>query len=243
MILYLASDTGGAWDVDGVTSFKPLSEENGFVLNLKDDLDRTCQDTGKRKALVIASDPEAYDANDKHMEMYTRAFEEADIKLKGMELLDGRTTKLAKKLDDYCLLFIIGGYAPLQNRFFESIRLADEIINYDGIVMTMSAGSMNCAKTVYMIPEEPKDFSLSSQERFAPGLGLTSYNIIPHLQYIKTLEIDGKNLVDDIIREDSIGHDFIGLCDGSYFRIEDDDMNCMLYGEAYGISDGEIWKL
>lgn len=108
---------------------------------------------------------------------------------------------------------------------------------FDGLVIGISAGTMNAADIVYAIPELPGETYDPDYQRFIPGLGLTDINVIPHYQMIKNARLDGQKIIAEIAVQDSIGHRFITLSDGSYIVIDDD---VTLYGEAYVIEEGAV---
>ena len=52
-----------------------------------------------------------------------------------------------------CLLILGGGHVPTQNRFFQKIGLRERMKAFAGLVIGISAGSMNSAEIVYAHPE------------------------------------------------------------------------------------------
>lgn len=109
---------------------------------------------------------------------------------------------------------------------------------FRGIVIGISAGTMNCADTVYAQPELPGESANPQYRRFLPGLGLTELMLLPHYQDIKDDMLDGKRLFEDITYPDSYGREFYALEDGSYVLVEDGTTT--LFGAAYRIKDGTI---
>ena len=107
--------------------------------------------------------------------------------------------------------------------------------------MGISAGSMNAADVVYAQPEEEGESIDPDYERFIPGLGLTNLNILPHYQMVKDNILDGRRLYEDITFEDSIGHAFLVLVDGSF--VLEEDGRCEVYGESYLIFSGKMMKI
>ena len=156
-------------------------------------------------------------------------------------VLDGqnadRAEELVRKSD---LIVLAGGHVPTQNHFFRKIGLARLLRNFPGVVMGISAGSMNCAETVYVQPEEPGE-SASEFLRFCPGLGLTKAQILPHYQKVKDYILDGKRLFEDITYADSMGNTFYALPDFSY--IVDDGHRAVLYGEGYRLQNGTLKQI
>ena len=92
---------------------------------------------------------------------------------------------------------------------------------WDGIVMGISAGNMNCAELVYAQPELPGEAVSASYQRFIQGLGLTDCNILPHYQAVKEDLVDGLRLMEDITYPDSYGHSFLAIPDGEAYLIEE----------------------
>ena len=107
--------------------------------------------------------------------------------------------------------------------------------------MGISAGTMNCARTVYVQPELPDESIDPGFVRFAPGLGLTEYMLLPHYQRAQHFTLDGRRLYEDITYADSMGHAFLALVDGSY--IEQHGGRATLRGEAYRIADGQLTQI
>ncbi len=138
------------------------------------------------------------------------------------------------------LIVLAGGHLPTQNTFFHKIRLPELLRDYNGVVLGISAGSMNMAEIVYAQPEEPGE-SGPDYQRFIPGLGLTDIQICPHHQKVRDYMVDGLRLFEDITFPDSMGNCFYALPDGSY--IYQDETHRLLCGEGYRIKDGKMEQL
>ena len=138
-------------------------------------------------------------------------------------------------------IILCGGHVPTQNRFFREIGLRDMLKAYDGVVLGCSAGSMNCADTVYSHPELPGESVDPSYPYILKGLGLTDINIVPHLEDIRDTWLDGRRLLQDIIASMSYGRRFYTFCDGVY--IIEEKGRRTLYGEAWVIENGDIRKI
>ena len=207
-----------------------INPENCFLVNLL-----SCLPENPR-CLFIASAPDDPVFTEKVAEEMSWCMELAGIELSQVTLLDRRTQDEAGDLiADSDLIVLCGGHVPTQNAFFHRIKLPE------GVVMGISAGTMNCADRVYMQPEEEGE-SAEDFVRFSEGLGLTDINVLPHYQQVKDYELDGKRLFEDVTYADSQGECFFALVDGSYFLIEEDGTTT-LFGEAYCIQDGEIEQI
>jgi len=135
-------------------------------------------------------------------------------------------------------VILAGGHVPTQNRFFEAIGLRGLMRRYAGVVLGISAGSMNSAETVYAQPEEEGEAVDAGYARFLPGLGLTKTMILPHYQALRDGVLDGLRVMEDIAYPDSVGKKFYALADGSYLLIRDGKEE--MRGETYLIQDGVL---
>ena len=163
------------------------------------------------------------------------------LSISNIEKCDDRNPNAVDSLEHVDVLILAGGHVPTQNKFMNQLRLRERLKDYHGIVVAWSAGSMNCADTVYAGPELEGEAIDPLYERWISGLGLTDINIFPHFQSLKDDYLDGLRLIEDITYADSVGHEIIALNDGSYIMLEDGKTT--LYGEAYMIKDRQQGKI
>lgn len=209
-----------------------LNPENGFVDNLRRTLPKN------PRCLYIVSHPDCFDSNDDLARTMAKCFEEAGLGFGEMRILDRRTQNKARNLVWWCdFIILAGGHVPTQNRFFHEIGLKELLRNFQGVLMGISAGTMNAAREVYSMPEEPGE-SRSEFQRFLPGLGLTDIHVLPHYQWVKDYMIDGKHLYREVVLPDSHGKCFHAFPDGTYIHIENGVE--MIRGEAYRVQDGRL---
>ena len=212
-----------------------LNPENSFVDNLFSCLPK------HPRCLFICSAPDDPSFTDRVSGEMAAAFEEAGMTFASLAKLDRRTQEAAQMLiwqSDFIILS--GGHVPTQNAFFQEIDLKKLLKNYQGVVLGISAGTMNAAARVYVQPEEQGE-SVPEFVRFLPGLGITKINVLPHYQQVKDYFLDGKRLFEDITFADSFGENFFVFVDGTYLLIED---GCTtLYGEALLLRDGCMKQL
>lgn len=218
-------------DVDRPT----FSNQNDFVDQIRQFLPEN------PRCLYICSSPDRPDLNCMFGADIFMAFANAGIHFSAYHVLDFSNADRAKELVRHSdLIVLAGGHVPTQNAFFRIIKLRKLLQGYPGVVMGISAGSMNCADVVYSQPEEPGESSLEFA-RFLPGLGLTKVQILPHYQKVKDYVLDGKRLFEDITYADSMGHTFYALPDYSY--IVDDGAGAVLFGEGYRLRNGILEQL
>ena len=169
-------------------------------------------------------------------------FEDAGFAFEQFYTLDSRNEGFAAKLvQESNLLILSGGHVPTQNHFFDKICLRDLLKNYEGIVIGISAGSMNSADVVYSQPEDEGEAIDPAYQRFFPGLNLTKTSLLPHYQENKNDVLDGLRIYEDIACPDSMGKTFYAIPDGSYLFIDAGKEE--LRGEAFVVRDGTIRQI
>lgn len=212
-----------------------LNPENGFVDGLF-----SCLPEHPR-CLFICSSPDSPHLTDKFACEMAAAFEEAGMTFSDFQILDRRTQENAQLLIwESDLIILAGGHVPTQNAYFLETGLKELLENYQGVILGISAGTMNAAERVYAQPEEQGE-SVPEFPRFLPGLGITRVNVLPHYQQVKDYLLDGKRLFEDITFDDSYGECFYAFVDGTYLLIEDGMTT--LYGEAYRLQDGKLEQI
>lgn len=229
MLLILTSSPSGP--LNQPNDEKLLDESNGFVDLLKENWHINM------KGLIISASPDEYEGNDEMREFFELAFHHSGCPI-SFDVLDHRYH--LEDINQYDFIMLGGGHVPTQQKYFKELGLRETISEFEGIVMGVSAGTMNCADRVYAQPEMPNE-SYPDFIRFIEGLGLTDINVLPHYQMVKDWMLDGQRLYEDITYADSYGEYFIALCDGSY--IVQDEEETRVYGEAYLVHDGVMTLL
>jgi dipeptidase E len=235
MKVMLTSSLGGSSKVNGIRVPSILIQRNGLLDNLKSIW------ITDANVLIICADPSDYEKNDSVCACLKEALPMSGLSISHINKCDARNLNAVDTLEGIDVLILAGGHVPSQNRFMDQLRLRERLKDYHGIVVAWSAGSMNCADTVYAGPELEGEAIDPLYERWITGLGLTDVNIFPHFQSLKDDYLDGMRLIEDITYADSVGHEIIALNDGSYIMIEDG--KATLYGEAYMIKDRQQWKI
>ena len=232
MILYMTSTPGGINRATGRPEL--LSNKNHFVDRLKGDW------KPHSKCVLVASEPDDTKFNSAMAKTYLECFNRSGLSMDSIDVLDRREPKTGEILDRFDVVILAGGHVPTENAWFHQIRLREHLQHFRGIVIGISAGTMNCAEVVYAQPEEEGEAVNPHYQRFLEGLGLTKTKVIPHYNQTIDAVLDGKRLFQDITFPDSMGESFYCLTDGAYIRKDTKTKKEVLYGEAYLISDGEI---
>lgn len=210
-----------------------LNPANGLIHELKASLPHPIH------CLVISSMPDN-PAESEHMAIgLSASFARSGLTFERLEVLDSRTKRNASRLiHESNFIILSGGHVPTENRFFHELRLASKLRNYRGIMLGISAGSMNAADVVYATPELEGEAIGPNYMRFLTGIGLTQINILPHYQELKHATLDGKRIIDEIVAVDSYARPIYCLPDGSYFIIT--SWRAELRGEAYCMRYGKL---
>ena len=209
MIVFLTSSPSGPLDVPNYD--KLLDEKNGFVENLRQFWKE------EMRGMIIAAAPDSFEGNDEMRDFFEQAFRNGNIPVTRFDVWDYRSHDIsAEELNQYDIIMLGGGHVPTENHFFHLIHLREKLQGYQGIILGVSAGTMNSAEVVYAQPELPGESVDPEYKRFIQGLNLTKTQILPHYQMVKDNELDGKRLYEDITYGDSYGRNFLVLPDGSY---------------------------
>ncbi len=213
-----------------------LNPANGFAAALRDAVPQNC------RTLIVCSAPDDYDKTDLYSGSMLDSFRLEGYRFSQVDVLDRRNQDKAEELvKNADFIVLMGGHVPTQNTFFQEIRLRELMKEFDGVVLGVSAGSMNSAEVVYAQPELPGEAVDPAYQRFLPGLGLTKAMILPHYQEIKDDLLDGMRVFEEIAFPDSFGRRFYVFPDGTYLYLHDGVEE--IRGEAWVIEDGAMRKI
>ena len=215
---------------------QPIKNENKLVDNIKKHLKNT------NRIVYVANNPRNFDENDLRCKPAFESFEVTGFNFKEKVLLDNRNRKNAKDIISGADLVILsGGKCRVQNKFFKKIKLKRLLKNFAGVVIGISAGSMNLCNIVANFPEEQVDVK---EPRWFKGLGYLNEIIIPHFdgENVKyQFECEEVDLINDYVLPMSNKRDFVGLPNGSYFLI-DNEGEVSVFGDKSKISNGKVSK-
>ena len=166
MVIFLTSSPTGP--LDGSRQVDGLDKKNHFVDQLRKywkEHSRCC---------IIAASPDAYEQNDEMCDFFRETFLKEHFSIQCFDLIDRRYSDFTKdELQQYDVILLGGGHVPTQNQFFKDIQLREKIKDFDGIIIGISAGSMNSADIVYCQPEEDGEAINPEFQRWISGLNLT----------------------------------------------------------------------
>lgn len=232
----LASSLGGQIKVDGKRIPTKLMENKGLL-----DTIRSCWKADS-KVMIISGSPSFYDKNDSVESCMKESFSLSGLSFTEFLMCDERNKEIIARIPEMDVVILAGGHVPSQNVFLKELQVKERLQHWNGLLIAWSAGSMNCAETVYAGPELPGEAVDPDYRRWISGLGITRTNIFPHFEDLKEEILDGMRLIEDITYADSIGHEIIALNNGSYILINEDSTET-IYGEAYSIFDGKLTRI
>lgn len=235
MKLFMTSSPGGSACTDGRWTAAPFDCANGFLNMFR----KACR--GETDCLILSSDPDNIKMGDEMRSFFMEAFSDSGMSVTRVDVCDKRDMQAADRLCCYGILILAGGHVPTQNAFFREIGLREKIRRYAGVVLGISAGTMNCAEIVYAQPEEPGEAVNPYYVRYMQGLGLTHVNVLPHFQNVKGARLDGLRVLEDISLPDSRVRPFYGLPDGSWLYQEEG--RTILHGEAWLLEAGTCIRI
>lgn len=238
MILFLTSRLNTrVMDENGNKTTIPIENINGVLDNIKKYL------SGTNRVVYVSNDPNNVIENEERIKNMMDSFSLSNLNFNEKILLDARNKKDAKNIILGANIVILsGGKILCQNKFFRSIRLKKILKHFNGIVIGMSAGTMNLCKTIYNFPEENADIK---ERRWVKGLGFYDKIIIPHFDgetNTYQIECEEVDVVNDYIFPASHKEEFLGIPNGSYILI-DNNKNVSFFGEMYTIKDGKVSNL
>lgn len=230
--LYLTSSPCGNYRC-GEPDYPGLNPANGLLEELYKDWPEDA------KVLLVSADPEDADGNDEMMAFFAEKLEASGLPVGWLDLCDVRTIEdCVRDMREYDVIIFGGGHVPTANAFIMEWDFPSLLADFGGIIMGISAGTMNCAETVYSIPELEGEAENPDYPHFIRGLGLTDIQVLPHYQAVRWDILDGRRIIEDIACPDSCGHLFYCLPDGSF--ILQRDGHAEVHGPAYRMQDGSI---
>lgn len=234
MTVFLTSSPTGPLDHSRLV--EGFDSKNKLVENLK------ARWAANARCLLISAAPAQAEFADGMRDHMVEAMKLSGLSVDICDVWDDRTEDFsAAALNAYDVVFLGGGHVPTQNAFFQRIGLRESMKSFDGLLIGISAGTMNSADVVYAQTELEGESVDPDYKRFIPGLGLTKINVLPHYQMVKDTVLDGQRVFEDITYADSMGREFIALVDGSYILCENGVET--IWGEAYRIADGTLERI
>lgn len=219
-----------------------FTEDNGFLAEVKAALARATGPRRLPRVLLVSAAPDDNAYNESVETGMAECIHRSGIETERIVMLRRENAhKAALLVEEADWVVLCGGHVPTQNKFIHDIHLRSLLNDFKGVVMGCSAGSMNCADRVYSHPELPGEATDPAYRRWLTGLGLTHIQLLPHLDQVRHMKVDGLRLFEDIAFADSWGHKFYALPDGGYVIARNG--RSQLRGEAYEVARGQMRQI
>ena len=221
----------------------PVDDNTGRLFEKNNFRERFISSLGESTdILYVASDPSAYEMTEFYANDMVSRIEKEGVKVNTLTLLDDRNKGKAASLFSKCSLVVFaGGHVPTQNKFFASFPLKMLISRFKGTLLTISAGSMNCGKEVYLMPEEEGETKSEECNKLVKGIGLTNLVLIPHYREEEDYYLDGINLYKDVVYPFFQNRAVMCIPDGTYIYSSEEGE--VIAGECWSIYGGKRNKI
>ncbi|MDO4394525.1 MAG: GNAT family N-acetyltransferase [Mycoplasmatota bacterium] len=206
--------------------FSGFDKELGFTEEQKNNL---LKDIPNNSIITfIATTFNNYEKNNHHLNKTINMFKNIDINFKSIHLIDSRLKEETMKeyLKESNIIFLMGGDSEEQMNKINEYHLASIIKKFPGIILGVSAGSMNQTTNVIYYDEETGERLIKYK-----GLGFLDINFYPHLDFnnIQSLK--------EIFEVSNYGK-MIALPDESFIKIINNIPE--YHGEYYYVENGII---
>lgn len=182
------------------------------------------------KFAFVASEFELlHEKTDKYFRIFLDMFENAGIHFEEAYVVDGRmsATEAQKAVAEADVVWLSGGDTPMQFAYFQKYGLVKTLQEHDGIIIGMSAGSVNMARNAICT------LSCGHQKQeIYDGLGCVDISVEPH--FVRD------HMSDELIE---LSKDYIiyGLCDDALIVCSGETIE--FCGEVYKLSQGIVERI
>ena len=182
----------------------------------------------REKIAFIASDFALHDTTDYYFHIFYDKFIKAGLEFKGAYVVDSRMTfdEAKQAVAQADLVWISGGDTPVEMKYLKQYGLVDVIRQHRGVVLGMSAGTLNLAQTTVC-----SRWLHDGQFDMYEGIGLVDITVESHFDV---------NHISDEIYDFSREHELYELCDESFIICQNGKKE--FYGEVYKFTNGTMTK-
>lgn len=180
----------------------------------------------KKFAFVASEFEKIHEKTDRYFHYFLNMFEKVGIYFEETYVIDGRMSvgQAQKIVAEADVIWLSGGDTPTQFRYFQEYGIDAVISQYGGIIIGMSAGSINMAKTSICT------LSCGHYKQLVyNGLGCVDISVEPHFV---------RSEVSDELIDLSKKYTIYGLCDDSLIVCSGKSIE--FHGEIYKLSQGNI---
>ena len=180
-------------------------------------------------AFIASEFEKCHEKTDGYFQLFLKMFCEIGICFEKSCVVDGRMDKKSAQntVRSADVVWLSGGDTPTEYRYLQEYGLVDVIRDHPGVVIGMSAGSINLARTVIRTASCDHE-----KQEIYEGIGRTDFTLEPHFH----IEQVSKELL-----ELSKKYIIYGLCDNSMILCNDE--RTRFFGEIYRLENGKALSL
>ena len=201
---------------------------NGFPDDFKGLLKAYIQ-TGMKFAFVASEFENLHDKTDWYCRHFLDMFSDTGITYSRADIIDGRMSGETAQdtVRNADMVWLAGGDTPKQYAYLEAYGLTSCIREHKGVIIGMSAGSINMAKTAVCTVNCGHD-----ELYIYEALGLVDFSVEPHLK---------KDAVSEELLGLSEEYPLYGICDESAILCTADTTLCI--GDVFLIRDRNVTQI
>lgn len=205
---------------------------SGFPNGFPDDFIRllkTYIKTGMNFVFVASEFENIYEKTDWYCNHFLKMFSDCRITFDSVNVIDSRMPRetaqdMVRNAD---ILWLAGGDTPTQFAYLESYGLIPCIREQKGVIIGMSAGSINMTKTAVCTLTCEHD-----KQEIYEALGLVEFSVEPHF--------DKNNITDELLVL-SEKYPLYGICDDGAIICTDD--NTLYIGDVFLIDNRHVTRV
>lgn len=186
--------------------------------------------TQRKSFAFVASEFEKdHGTTDCYFHLFLNMLEESGIHFENSYVVDGRmdAAEARKAVSKADVVWLAGGDTPVQYAYLVKYGLDDAIRKHPGLIIGMSAGSIDLGKTaICTLTCRHNELEIYN------ALGCVDISVEPHF--------DHQNVTDELMQL-SKEYTIYGLCDDSVIVCSDEKKE--FYGEVYKLSNGTMEQL
>ena len=205
---------------------------SGFPNGFPEDFSRLLKNyirTGMNFVFVASEFENIYEKTDWYCNYFLKMFSDCGITFQSVKVIDARMPKETAQdmVRNSEVIWLAGGDTPTQFAYLEAYGLIQCIREHKGVIIGMSAGSINMTKTaVCTLTCEHNELKIYE------ALGLVEFSVEPHL--------DKVNVSEELLVL-SEKYPLYGICDdGAIISVED---KTLFVGDVFLINNGQVTKV
>ncbi|MBE5960885.1 MAG: hypothetical protein E7256_05795 [Lachnospiraceae bacterium] len=185
---------------------------------------------GSKLAFVASEFEKRYETTDRYCRLFMKMFIDQGITFQSVTVVDGRMSpkEAQDTVKNADVIWLSGGDTPTEFSYFQKYGLIPVIQQHKGVVIGMSAGSINMTKTAICTLTCGHD-----KQEIYEGLGLVDFSVEPHL--------DKENILEELLHL-SETYPIYGICDNGAIICDNED-KIQYIGEVYLLKDRKAVRI